>query len=494
MSDLTLDAVLSAMPVIAILRGVRTDEAVAIVETLVDEGIRVAEVPLNSPTPFETIALLRRHFDGLAIIGAGTVTDPMDVAHIAACGTQICLAPDCNPEVIERAISAGIVAVPGFCTATEAFSAIRAGARYLKLFPADTHYGDIAALRAVLPRETKVIGVGGVSAVNVADLLRAGCDAVGVGSDLYRPGDTISTVRDKARAICASAAAAAVSVELLCAAKTVIGESPIWLPEPDRVIWLDPAQGLLLKYSNATARLEKIKLAVPLSAIARLPDGRFAAISDDAIHAVDPDTGEITLLARVDTGPGCRLNDMVADSTGTIWTGSMHRGLLSGQGALFCLRPGASKAERVADGLGVTNGMCLSPTGDVLYVVDTLARTVLAFPVDAANGGLGHPRIVTDFLGIAGKPDGMAMAADGSLWVAMWGGGFVVRLNAQGAIEQRVTLPAPNVSSLCFGGMNGETMFVTSSRFRLSQAAISGAPASGGLFGVNLARSALHDR
>ena len=137
---------------------------------------------------------------------------------------------------------------------------------------------------------------------------------------------------------------------------------------------------------------------------------------------------------------------------------------------------------RVASGLGVPNGMKLSADGRTLYVVDTLERTLLAYPVD--SGKLGEPVIVSDFLGLPGKPDGMTLAADGTFWVAMWGGGSVVQLAGDGAFLRKIALPAPHVSSLCFA--SPKRMLVTTSRMRLSPQALSDHPGSGGLFEILL--------
>ena len=126
-----VEAALAEAPFIAILRGLTSDEAVAVVEALYDAGIRVAEVPLNSPDPFATIAWLRAHFGARLVIGAGTVIDPADVDRLAEAGGQICVAPNCDADVISRALALGIVPMPGVASPSEAFRAYRAGARWL---------------------------------------------------------------------------------------------------------------------------------------------------------------------------------------------------------------------------------------------------------------------------------------------------------------------------------------------------------------------------
>jgi sugar lactone lactonase YvrE len=136
----------------------------------------------------------------------------------------------------------------------------------------------------------------------------------------------------------------------------------------------------------------------------------------------------------------------------------------------------------VAHGLGVANGMAFSADETTLFVIDTLARTLLAYPADVVAGTLGEPKVVTDFLGVPGKPDGMAMARDGHLWVAMWGGHSVVELAANGAVLRTLAVPAPHVGSLCFAP-DGR-LFITTARARLGEQALAQWPGSGGLFAV----------
>jgi sugar lactone lactonase YvrE len=173
---------------------------------------------------------------------------------------------------------------------------------------------------------------------------------------------------------------------------------------------------------------------------------------------------------------------MTVDATGGVWVGMMHRGVLATRGTLFHARSVRAEPTRVASGLGVPNGMKLSADGRTLYVIDTLERTLLAYAVD--GGKLSEPIIVSDFLGLPGKPDGMTLAPDGTFWVAMWGGSCVVQLASDGAFVRKVAVPAPHVSSLCFVASN--RLMVTTSRMRLSPQALSDHPGSGGLFEILL--------
>ncbi len=211
--------------------------------------------------------------------------------------------------------------------------------------------------------------------------------------------------------------------------------------------------------------------------LATLPDGTLAGALDDRFCAISP-TGDINAGPAASIDAGCRFNDMTTDANGGLWVGMMHRGILATRGAIFYAPSLNETPKRVASGLGVPNGMKLSADGRTLFVIDTLERTLLAYPVD--GGTLGEPVIVSDFLGLAGKPDGMTLAPDGTFWVAMWGGSSVVQLARDGAYLRRIDVPAPHISSACFAGPN--RLLVTSSRMRLSPQALLDNPGSGGLF------------
>ena len=186
---------------VAILRGVRPDEAEAIVETLIDSGFELIEVPLNSPDPFVSIGRLCRRFGGDGWIGAGTVLTATDCARVADLGGRLMVSPNVDADVLAMARSRQMVTMPGVFSPTEAFLALRCGASALKFFPASVlGPAGIAAQLAVLPKETVVGAVGGVSDKNLTAYVAAGVRSFGLGSSLYRQGMTAAEVRDAALA------------------------------------------------------------------------------------------------------------------------------------------------------------------------------------------------------------------------------------------------------------------------------------------------------
>jgi len=195
------DDALATLPLVAILRGLRPDEALGVGEMLIQAGFKVLEVPLNSPDPFDSIQAMAQAFKGRAIVGAGTVLKVADVERLAEVGGQICISPNTNADVIHAAKAQGLISFPAFFTATEAFAAIDAGADALKLFPAElAGPSGLKALKAVLPKTMPVFPVGGVTADNMDTYLDVGAKGFGIGTAVFKPGDSADVVFKKAKA------------------------------------------------------------------------------------------------------------------------------------------------------------------------------------------------------------------------------------------------------------------------------------------------------
>jgi len=201
------DAAFARCPLIAILRGVRPDEVEAIGDALVEAGFTLIEVPLNSPEPLDSIARLARRFAGRAVIGAGTVLREADVAAVQQAGGTMIISPNANLRVIAASAAAGLVSLPGIATPSEAFAAIEAGATALKLFPAEAASPAVLkAMRAVLPKDLRVLPVGGIAPDTMAPWLKAGAAGFGLGSALYQVGLSAEEVGARARAFVAALA------------------------------------------------------------------------------------------------------------------------------------------------------------------------------------------------------------------------------------------------------------------------------------------------
>jgi 2-dehydro-3-deoxyphosphogalactonate aldolase len=190
------NAAFARLPLIAILRGLTPDDAEDIGEALVAAGFALIEVPLNSPEPLESIRRMRAALGARAVVGAGTVLTTDHVAQVSEAGGQMVVSPNCDTEVIRATVAAGMVSLPGIATPTEAFTALATGAHALKLFPAEgSSPAALKAMRAVLPQETRVLPVGGISSVVMGSWRMAGADGFGLGSALYKPGDSAANLK-----------------------------------------------------------------------------------------------------------------------------------------------------------------------------------------------------------------------------------------------------------------------------------------------------------
>ena len=199
------EVVMAKLPLVAILRGLKPSEAPEILEALVGEGFALIEIPLNSPDPLASIAAMRRLAPPEAFVGAGTVLSVADVEAVAGAGGDLVVTPNANAPVIARARALGLICLPGVATPTEAFAALEAGADGLKAFPAEMIGPAIVkAWRAVIPARVPILPVGGIGPANMAAYVAAGASGFGLGSAIYKPGDTAARVRDNAAAFVAA--------------------------------------------------------------------------------------------------------------------------------------------------------------------------------------------------------------------------------------------------------------------------------------------------
>jgi 2-dehydro-3-deoxyphosphogalactonate aldolase len=195
----TFGAWLARWPLVAILRGIKPNEALDVGAALVETGFCIIEVPLNSPEPFASIVRLSKRYGRDVLVGAGTVTDWEQVPKVADAGGRIIVMPHADERIVEAAKRRNLYVVPGFATPTEGFRMVNAGADAIKLFPAEGNPPKVLkAMRAVLPREIPILPVGGITPGNMKEFWDAGADGFGLGSALYKPGDTAERVAQAA--------------------------------------------------------------------------------------------------------------------------------------------------------------------------------------------------------------------------------------------------------------------------------------------------------
>jgi 2-dehydro-3-deoxyphosphogalactonate aldolase len=192
---------LTQLPLVAILRGVTPARVEAVAGAIFEAGIRAIEVPLNSPEPYRSIELLARRFGDTALTGAGTVTSPAEVDRVADAGGRLAVSPHTDAAVIARAVAKGLHPMPGIMTPSEAYAALNAGARDLKLFPATSlGIGHLKAMLVILPPTAKVYAVGGVNPGNMQEWVAAGAAGFGLGSDLFKPDYDDAEIARRAKA------------------------------------------------------------------------------------------------------------------------------------------------------------------------------------------------------------------------------------------------------------------------------------------------------
>jgi 2-dehydro-3-deoxyphosphogalactonate aldolase len=194
------NAHMDALPLVAILRGLKPEEALEVGQVIMNAGFHILEVPLNSPDPLRSIQILAEAFPN-ALVGAGTVTTAQQVRDIKATGGQLIISPHLDDNVVCEAVNLGLISMPGVATPTEAFHAIALGAHGLKLFPAEMISPSVVkSMRAVLPSRVRLIPVGGIGARNMADYRQCGASGFGIGSALYAPGKTVQAIGESAAA------------------------------------------------------------------------------------------------------------------------------------------------------------------------------------------------------------------------------------------------------------------------------------------------------
>lgn len=198
---MNFETLMKECPLVAILRGILPEEVEAVCDVLYKNGIRLLEIPLNSPDALRSIEIAVKHTAGRMLVGAGTVLTPDDVRYVRAAGGEFIISPNTDVSVIRETKAGGMLSIPGFFTASEAFTAIQSGADYLKLFPAVLGPGYVKDLKAVVKKP--IMAVGGVNAANLPDFMKV-CAGAGIGSALYKAGKSLEDLDRDAAAMAAA--------------------------------------------------------------------------------------------------------------------------------------------------------------------------------------------------------------------------------------------------------------------------------------------------
>ena len=263
-----------------------------------------------------------------------------------------------------------------------------------------------------------------------------------------------------------------------------LGEGPVWLAESQELLRVDITQGLLLTWSPETGRQIAQRFERDTSAAAPRVRGGFIVAVEHDLVLVDGD-GARTVLATVEGDrPGNRFNDCRVDPRGRLWAGTMSRERQPGAAALYRVDPDGT-VKPVILGTTLSNGIGWSPTGDRMYFVDSVQQRIDVLSFDAGSGTPAHRRAFVTIPAVDGLPDGLAVDAEGGVWVALFGGAAVRRYDPAGNLSEVVTLPTANPTCPCFGGPDLSTLFVTTARHRLSDSELAEQPLAGAVFAAD---------
>lgn len=261
----------------------------------------------------------------------------------------------------------------------------------------------------------------------------------------------------------------------------LLGEGPCWSPDEGRLYWFDIEGRRLSWLEPATGASGDWSLPLRSSAAAVRASGGLVVATERGLGAFDTQTGQISFIEPMTFEPGFRSNEGQIDPQGRFWWSIMDENEGARPGAVLLSRPGYATV-RVLEGISIANTLTGTPEGDRLYVADSKHGRLSIYGIDPVTGVLDPPRPFANTEGEPGAPDGSALDAEGYLWNAQWGAWRVVRYAPNGTVDRVVPVPVEQPSSCAFGGPDLATLYVTSARVGLSEAALAAQPMAGGLF------------
>jgi sugar lactone lactonase YvrE len=273
--------------------------------------------------------------------------------------------------------------------------------------------------------------------------------------------------------------------ELLLNTQAFLGEGPAWDSTRQRLYWVNVFEGHLHCFDPKTYVDEVIKVGQLIGCAAPMRSGGVILGLKDSLTILDLSSSSLTVISRPESHlPGNRFNDGKCGPDGRFLAGTMDNAEVAASGSLYSLSPGGA-LKTLLTGVRISNGLAWSPDHKTLYYIDTPTRQVAAYDYDLSSGEIANRRIAVSIPAEMGWPDGMTSDLNGNLWVALWGGAALTIWNpANGALLEKVDLPAKNVTSCVFGGPEQNELYITSARKGLDAADISAFPASGGLFRI----------
>jgi sugar lactone lactonase YvrE len=261
-----------------------------------------------------------------------------------------------------------------------------------------------------------------------------------------------------------------------------VGESPSWDARAAVLRFVDMSRGIVYRHDPADGSLSSCEVGQEVGAVVVREAGGIAAAVRDGIGFVDEATGALELIAPIELDlPGNRMNDAKCDPAGRLWAGTMSFDFTAGAGSLYRVLPDHS-FTRVVENVTISNGLGWSPDGDRMYYTDTAAGSIDVFDFELATGELANRRRLLDFAPGDGMPDGMAVDAEGHIWVALFGGGCIRRYTPGGLLVDRIELPVSQPTSVAFGGDGLHDLYITTATYQLTAEQLAEQPLAGATF------------
>jgi sugar lactone lactonase YvrE len=271
-------------------------------------------------------------------------------------------------------------------------------------------------------------------------------------------------------------------VDLVLAAHAEVGEGPVWDPDRNLLVWVDITRNAVHQYSPGSGHDDVIPVGRHVGAAAPRTRGGLVLALQDGFGLLETDTGRVEIIAGTEADkPGNRMNDGKCDSAGRFWAGTMSYNLAAGAGSLYRL-DADHQVSTVLSNLTLSNGLGWSPDDRTMYFIDSVTQGIDVFAYDATTGSIRSRRRLIEISKEQGMPDGMAVDADGCIWVALWGGWAVQRYTPDGHLDRVVRLPVGQVTSCAFGGWDLGDLYITTAAHQLEGDALAEQPRAGGLF------------
>lgn len=266
-----------------------------------------------------------------------------------------------------------------------------------------------------------------------------------------------------------------------------LGEGPVWDEQEARLYWVDILSGTLFQYDPQQKSNKSYDVGGHLGAAVLREKGGLVMARQSGFAFFDPESGEIDKITDPESNvPGTRFNDAKCDPAGRLWAGTLSYDLREGAGTLYCLDRGL-EAKAMLQGLTIPNGMAWNKKRTTFFFIDTPSRKILSFDYDHASGDIANPSVIKELEESEGYPDGMAIDREGALWVALYDGFKVIRIDpASGETLFEVRLPVPQATSCTFGGPGFNELYITTAREHMSEEEVNRWPLSGSLFKVTL--------